>query len=138
MYVSLHQPVTKPQKPNPNFFALVFVAVAIWKKKIQPDLLSFWIVTTRKVKTTMNFGNWFLVTGWCNETNKLKWPQSRRSTRNKTESNYHEDQDIEDYYPFSVRKQGIDLYIKTQPYISTHTFTANIYIENTMKPTHNV
>jgi len=30
------------------------------------------------------------------------WPQSRRSTRYKTESNYHEDQDIEDYYPFSA------------------------------------
>ena len=56
-----------------NFFVLIFVLVAIWKKKRLPGLFSFRIATSKitkkeKPKEYLVFRIWFLVTGRCNET----------------------------------------------------------------------
>ena len=51
----------------PNFFVWIYVAVL--KKRGQPGLFSFQIVTTTKIKTE-EFITWLLVTGSCNERKK--------------------------------------------------------------------
>ena len=52
----------------PNFFVWIYVAVL--KKRGQPSLFSFQIVTTTKIKTE-EFITWLLVTGSCNERKKI-------------------------------------------------------------------
>ena len=77
---------------NPKSTSFIFQALSIVvhlnsnSKKGKDSLVfwSFWIATTRKVKTNRFCSIWFIVTGWCNERNgnhspqlfSLKWKSS--------------------------------------------------------------
>ena len=115
-FVSLHQMVKKPKNQTLNFFVLIFVVVAIQKKKRQqPGLFSFQIATT-KIKTKKI---WYLANRWCNETNISDDALEKEGLIMETSTNFN-----------GITSNGLssdNLYIKFQKGISQHETGKVIY-----------